>query len=129
MRSHLLETTSTSCAARSTGPWDHPCRSLRGPVLELVCSKGMSRLVALALTLGGSWLSSTRAAEPQVVQEPDKTLYKKKTVIDFNDVTLEGELTRPEGSYVINRKKTKFGSLVKLRRDFLPELQRSVDNL
>jgi hypothetical protein len=69
------------------------------------------------------------AAEPQVVQEPDKTVYKKKTVIDFNDVTLEGELTKPEGSYVINRKKTKFGSLIKLRGDFLPELQRSVDNL
>ena len=73
--------------------------------------------------------AGARAAEPHVVQEPDKTVYKKKTVIDFNDVTLEGELTKPEGSYVINRKKTKFGSLIKLRGDFLPELQRSVDNL
>jgi hypothetical protein len=59
----------------------------------------------------------------------DKVVYKKKTVIDFNDVTLEGELTKPEGSYVLNRKKTKFTSLIKLRDNFLPELQKSVDNL
>jgi len=59
----------------------------------------------------------------------DKVVYKKKTVIDFNDVTLEGELTKPEGSYVLNRKKTKFSSLIKLRDNFLPELHKSVDNL
>lgn len=69
------------------------------------------------------------AADSKVIQEADKTVFKKKTVIDFNDVTLEGELTKPEGSYLLNRKKTKFGNLIKLRNDFLPELQKSVDNL
>ena len=69
------------------------------------------------------------AADSKMIQEADKTVYKKKTVIDFNDVTLEGELTKPEGSYLLNRKKTKFGNLIKLRNDFLPELQKSVDNL
>lgn len=82
-------------------------------------------LLGLSLALGGA----PAGAEPPAVQGADKTVYKKKTVIDFSDVTLEGELTKPEGSYVINRKKTKFGSLVRLRSDFLPELQKSVDNL
>jgi hypothetical protein len=82
-------------------------------------------LLGLSLALGGA----SAGAEPSAVQGADKTVYKKKTVIDFSDVTLEGELTKPEGSYVINRKKTKFGSLVRLRSDFLPELQKSVDNL
>lgn len=59
----------------------------------------------------------------------DRVVFKKRTVIDFNEVTLEGELTKPEGSYVLNRKKTKFSSLIKLRDNFLPELQKSVDNL
>jgi hypothetical protein len=68
-------------------------------------------------------------AEEKVVKEADKTVYKKKTVIDFNDVTLEGELTKPEGSYLLNRKKTTFQSLIKLRDNFHPELQKSVDNL
>lgn len=67
-------------------------------------------------------------AAPAALAE-DKVVYKKRTVIDFNDVTLEGELTKPEGSYLLNRKKTKFTSLIKLRDNFLPELQKSVDNL
>ena len=79
---------------------------------------------AIALSQAGAV-----AGEAKVIQEADKTVFKKKTVIDFNDVTLEGELTKPEGSYLLNRKKTKFGNLIKLRNDFLPELQKSVDNL
>ncbi len=67
--------------------------------------------------------------DDKVVHEADKTVYKKKTVIDFNDVTLEGDLTKPEGSYILNRRATKFGSLIKLRDNFNPELQKSVDNL
>jgi hypothetical protein len=64
-----------------------------------------------------------------VVQEPDKVVVRKRTVIDFNDVTVEGELTRPEGSYVLDRTRTHFNSLIRLRDDFNPELQKSADNL
>ncbi len=89
----------------------------------------MKRLLAVVAIASFSLTGSAFAGESKVIQEADKTVYKKKTVIDFNDVTLEGELTKPEGSYLLNRKKTKFGSLIKLRNDFLPELQKSVDNL
>jgi hypothetical protein len=65
----------------------------------------------------------------KVVQEPDKVVVRKKTVIDFNDVTVEGELTKPEGSYVLDRTRTHFNSLIRLRDDFNPELQKSADNL
>lgn len=64
-----------------------------------------------------------------VVQEADKTVFRKKTVIDFTDVAVEGELTKPEGSYAISKKKTTFKTLIKVRSDFNPELQKSVDNL
>ena len=60
-----------------------------------------------------------------VIQEADKTVYNKKTVIDFSDVNVEGELTKPEGSYLKNRKKTKFRNLIELRGNFRPELKRS----
>ena len=66
---------------------------------------------------------------PKVIQEADKVVVRKRTVIDFNDVTVEGELTKPEGSYLLNRNKTRFQSLVKLRDNFNPELQKSADNL
>ncbi|HCF61726.1 MAG TPA: hypothetical protein DFS52_27485 [Myxococcales bacterium] len=88
----------------------------------------MKRFLAL-MTVATVILGAPAAFAQDVIQEADKTVYKKKTVIDFNDVTLEGELTKPEGSYLLNRKRTRFGSLIKLRNDFLPELQKSVDNL
>lgn len=69
------------------------------------------------------------SAEEKVIQEPDKTIVRKKTVIDFTDVAVEGELTKPEGSYVLDRNKARFKSMVKVRDNFLPELQKSVDNL
>jgi hypothetical protein len=65
----------------------------------------------------------------KVIREADKVVVRKKTVIDFNDVTVEGELTRPEGSYVLDRNRTHFNSLIRLRDDFNPELQKSADNL
>ena len=65
----------------------------------------------------------------RVIQEADKVVIRKRTVIDFNDVTVEGELTKPEGSYLMNRNKTRFQSLIRLRDNFNPELQKSADNL
>src|SRR5205823_15007804 len=65
----------------------------------------------------------------KVVQEADRIVGRMRTVIDFNDVTVEGELARPEGSYVLNRNRTRFRSLVRLRDNFNPELQKSADNL
>lgn len=65
----------------------------------------------------------------KVIQEADKVVVRKRTVIDFNDVTVEGELTKPEGSYLLNRNKTRFESLIRLRDNFNPELQKSADNL
>ena len=65
----------------------------------------------------------------KIIQEADKVVVRKRTVIDFNDVTVEGELTRPEGSYVLDRNRTRFRSLIRLRDNFNPELQKSADNL
>lgn len=83
--------------------------------------------IALALVVGSS--ASTVYAQDTVIQQEDKTVYKKKTVIDFTDLSIEGELTKPQGSYLLNRRKTGFTSLLKYRQNFLPELRNSVDNL
>jgi hypothetical protein len=92
-------------------------------------------LLALALPAGaadsGAPAASAAGNKPgvRVVQEPDKVIVRKKTVIDFNDVTVEGELTKPEGSYLQSRSRTRFRSLIRLRDNFNPELQKSADNL
>lgn len=81
------------------------------------------------LTVAATMAFAGAAFAQDVVREADKTEFKKKTVIDFGDVTINGELTKPEGSYLLNRKKTKFTSLLKIRANFLPELFNSTDNL
>lgn len=90
-----------------------------------------SAVVAAALWAGPAVAQQQEqpSDEVKVIQEEDRTVYKKKTVIDFTDVAVEGELTKPEGSYVLNRKQTDFQSLIKVRENFAPELQKSVDNL
>ena len=86
------------------------------------------KLLAL-LVLVASAPALAQEGKAKVVQEADKVVVRKRTVIDFNDVTVEGELTKPEGSYLLNRNKTRFQSLIKLRDNFNPELQKSADNL
>jgi hypothetical protein len=89
----------------------------------------MKRLVAACWLAGAVLGPAVATAEDKVIHEEDKTVFKKKTVVDFNDVTLEGELTKPEGSYLVDKKKARFSSLIKLRDNFIPELQKSTDNL
>ncbi|OJH38820.1 hypothetical protein [Cystobacter ferrugineus] len=92
----------------------------------------MKRWTAAVLAVA-MWAAPVLAQESQtqvkVIQEEDKVVVRKKTTIDFTDMAVEGELTKPEGSYVLNRKKTDFQSLIRVRDNFNPELQKSVDNL
>jgi hypothetical protein len=92
----------------------------------------MKRLASAVVAAAALWTGAAVAQEKtevKIIQEEDRTVFRKKTVIDFTDVTVEGELTKPEGSYLLNRKKTDFQSLIKVRDNFNPELQKSVDNL
>ncbi|MCA9555488.1 MAG: hypothetical protein KC933_36000 [Myxococcales bacterium] len=89
--------------------------------------KKVLSVIVVTLMLGAA--GAAFAQENTVIREADRTEFKKKTVIDFSDVTIQGELTKPEGSYLLNRKKTKFTTLLKIRANFLPELFNSTDNL
>lgn len=74
-------------------------------------------------------MSTAAVAQDKVTREADKTVFRKKTTIDFTDVAIDGELTKPEGSYSVSKKKTTFKTLIKVRDNFNPELQKSVENL
>jgi hypothetical protein len=88
----------------------------------------MKRFVLFAaVTLASS--SAFAQGKTTVVQEADRTVFRKKTVVDFSDVAVEGDLTKPEGTYALSKKKTYFKSLIRVRDNFVPELQKSVDNL
>ena len=85
----------------------------------------MKKLVAvLFLLLSLSFLSAQETDE-----EGRLIKYREKTVIDFEDVMLEGQIKKPSGSFLMDRSKTKFNSLINLKQDFNKELVRSVDLL
>ena len=90
----------------------------------------MKRAIAAAAVVAALTASATAVAQEQkVIREADRTVYRKRTVVDFSEVNVEGDLTKPEGSYVLNRQKAGFPSRIKVRANFQPELQKSVDNL
>ncbi|MFH1810993.1 MAG: hypothetical protein ABIJ09_19790 [Pseudomonadota bacterium] len=86
------------------------------------------RRTVIALIVVASMLPLVALAQGEV-READRVSYKKRTVVDFSDVTIEGELTKPEGSYLVNRKKTRFRNLIEVRAHFRPELNRTVNAL
>ena len=81
----------------------------------------MKRATVTAALLAFLGAANTARAEDanvktRVIQEADKTVYRKKSVVDFSEVNVEGDLTKPEGSYVINRRKSGFDSRIRLRQ-------------
>jgi len=85
----------------------------------------MIRILALLMAL----LWATHVYAGDVVQQEDSVTYKKKTSIDFSDVTIKGELTKPAGSYVGVRKGIKFKNFIKVRANFRDKLPESSDNI
>lgn len=92
--------------------------------------KRLSWLLLLAVGLVFS-LSGLALAQDEggAAGGEEVTMYKKTTIIDFSDVTITGELTKPEGSYLMNKKKANFDLLIRVRDNFLPEMIKTVDNL
>ena len=55
-----------------------------------------------------------------------RIIYPKKTELDFEGASIEGELRNPGELYFGRRPEEKFDSLVKPRRNFHPEVLRDV---
>lgn len=55
--------------------------------------------------------------------------YKSRTEIDFEGVDVTGQLVKPQGALLLDRKRASFNPLVKLRTDFNPEISNSVTEI
>lgn len=53
----------------------------------------------------------------------------KVKVYDFSGDTIEGDLIRPEGSNVDARNFANHSSLIRIRKDFIPEIIKSAEDL
>jgi len=57
------------------------------------------------------------------------TTYKAKTVYDFEDDTVEGDLQRPDGENVTANGKAQHSSLIEIRKDFIPEMLKTLEDI
>ena len=67
-------------------------------------------------------------AQEKAQPEP-KVEYEKKTVINFEDDTIEGDLKRPDGEYVEARQKVDHSNLIKIREDWREKVMQSSGDL
>ena len=73
-------------------------------------------------------LSGPALADDQPQEEP-KVIYKEKTEIDFEGLEIEGELIKPQGALLLDRRAATFNPLIKLRTDFDKEMDDSVKEI
>jgi hypothetical protein len=93
----------------------------------------MKMIAALAVVLltGGTGmaLAQQKAAAKPGAGGDENTTYKAKTVYDFEDDTVEGDLQRPDGELVDSMRKVKHSSLIEIRKDFIPEMLKSLEDI
>jgi hypothetical protein len=65
-----------------------------------------------------------------IAQDNDRQIrYKEKTEIDFEGVDVTGQLVKPQGALLLDRKRASFNPLIKLRTDFNQEMSDSVTEI
>lgn len=74
------------------------------------------------------WLLFISLALGQNEPEP-QVVYKQKTEIDFEGLEIEGQLLKPHGAIVQERKGAAFNPLIQLRTDFSQEMKQSVSEI
>lgn len=79
-------------------------------------------LILLAVTL-------TAPAWAQDKKGDGNVRYARTTEINFEDDTIEGDLTKPDGEYVEARKTVKHSNLIRIREEFKDKVMQSVGEL
>ncbi len=88
----------------------------------------MRRTFAVLLSL----LFSLALVTPVVAQDEESEAdvrYKKKTEIDFEDVSVDGELKKPHGAYLLDKRQSSFNPLIRLKENFNEEMLDSVNQI
>ncbi len=79
-------------------------------------------LLALALLVSAPGLAQDADDDRQIK-------YKARTEIDFEGVDVSGDLVKPQGQLLLDRRKANFNPLIQLRENFNPEMEQSVDEV
>ena len=83
------------------------------------------KVIALAFPL----FAVAQSRQDAPAQAQPKVEYEKKTVINFEDDTIEGDLKRPDGEYVEARQKVDHSNLIKIREDWRDKVMQASGDL
>ncbi len=79
-------------------------------------------VMGMILPLLGSAADKKGDAQPRIE-------YEKKTVINFEDDTIEGDLKRPDGEYVEARQKVDHSNLIRIREEWRDKVMQASGDL
>jgi hypothetical protein len=82
-----------------------------------------------ALALVAVFASGALAGAEDKKAGDDNARYTRTTTINFEDDTIEGDLSRPDGEYVEGRKPVKHSNLIRIREEFKQKVMDSVGEL
>ena len=91
--------------------------------------KVIAAFVVTGVLFGGGLVLAQAPGPGGAMGDAPNVTYKKKTVYDFDDDVVEGELQRPDGEYIDTRRKAKHSSLIKIRENFIPEILKSAEDI
>ena len=80
-----------------------------------------------SITIPITNLTKSLPSDAQFAKEG--VVYEKKTVINFEDETIQGDLTRPDGEYIESAGKVNHSNLIRIREEFHEKVMQSVDEL
>ena len=87
----------------------------------------MRFLIEVSVLLFITSFSSTLADDEIDLTRDRRVIYRGITEIDFEGLEVEGQLVRPQGSLILDRKKGSFNPLIRLRTEFDEEIKTSVE--
>jgi hypothetical protein len=85
--------------------------------------------VLLALAVLAPLPAAAQEEETSADEGDSNVRYKKKTEIDFEDVSVEGELKKPHGAYLLDKRQSSFNPLIRLKENFNQEMVESVNQI
>ena len=86
----------------------------------IVCALAASLVMSLVASFGFGEGLPAEASKPKT-----RVVYKEKSYYDFEDSLVNGNLRKPDGSFVYRKNQSSFSSALNLKRSFIPELRES----
>jgi len=86
------------------------------------------RSLLLVTLIAAAALPAVPSAQDKGDQKPT-VVYEKRTEINFEDETIDGDLKRPDGEYVEARRKVSHSNLIRIREDWREKVMQASGEL